>query len=260
MLQSDICWENKTENLRRLRKKLIKLQETTDIVILPEMFSTGFSVESSHLAEQGEGETIATLKTYAHKYKLAICGSYIAADRTHHSVTDRSSYYNRAFFITPEGETYFMDKRHLFMGAEADNFKAGSNRVVISYKGMHILLLVCYDLRFPVWSRNYHNEYDLLIYVANWPRGRRAAWDTLLKARAIENMSYVCGVNRIGTDYANVAYNGGSQLISPRGEIIATVEDDCEEAVTATISKTALYQYRRKFPVWRDADMFTIRY
>jgi predicted amidohydrolase len=258
MLQSDICWENKEENLSRLEKQLEKLRGNTDIVVLPEMFSTGFSVDNKELRETSDGETITKLKAYAKKYQLALCGSYIATGEKHPSVLIRDASYNRAFFITPDGEGTFMNKRHLFMGDEANNFKAGNKRTIINYRGWHILLLVCYDLRFPVWSRNYRNEYDLLIYVANWPRGRRDAWDTLLKARAIENISYVCGVNRIGVDQANVAYNGGSKLLSPRGTIMGAAKNDCEEAVTVTLGKTELNIYRRKFPAWRDGDEFTI--
>ena len=160
------------------------------------MFSTGFSMQSKILAEPNSGETITTLKQWAAKFQLAICGSYIA--------TENELFYNRAFFLTPEGEEFYYDKRHLFrMGREAEHFSAGDKRLIIPYHGWNICLLVCYDLRFPVWSRNVGNEYDLLIYVANWPIPRRLVWDTLLRARALENQCYVCGVNRVGTDGSN---------------------------------------------------------
>ena len=162
IIQTDIVWENKQENLRLLHEKLQSLRGTTEIVVLPEMFSTGFSMQSQTLAEPNSGKTISTLKQWASLFQLAICGSYIA--------TDNGQFYNRAFFLTPEGEYYFYDKRHLFrMGREAEHFSAGNKRIIIPYHGWNICLLVCYDLRFPVWSRNVKNEYDLLIYVANWP-------------------------------------------------------------------------------------------
>ena len=176
-----------------LRKKLETLCGTTEVVILPEMFSTGFSMNSKELAEPVSGETITTLKQWATEFQLAIAGSYIASDK--------GEYFNRAFFLTPAETDHYYDKRHLFrMGQESEHFSAGNGRVIIPYHGWNICLLVCYDLRFPVWSRNVNNEYDLLVYVASWPVQRRQAWDVLLRARAIENMCYVCGVNRIGTD------------------------------------------------------------
>ena len=212
LLQTDIVWEDKQENLRLLREKLIKLRGVAEIVVLPETFSTGFSMDSRRLAEPVSGETITLLRQWAAEFQFAIAGSYIAcdekADANKNAVpSPDKSYYNRAFFLTPEGEAYYYDKRHLFrMGQETEHFTAGSQRSVISYRGWNILLLVCYDLRFPVWSRNVNNEYDLLIYVANWPVPRRRVWDILLQARALENISYVCGVNRIGTDGNQMLY------------------------------------------------------
>ena len=199
ILQTDIVWENKQENLRRLREKLETLRGTTEIVVLPETFSTGFSMDTASLAEPTTGETIATLRQWSEEYRLALAGSYIACETA--SEGGKPSYYNRAFFLTPEGNAYYYDKRHLFrMGHETEHFTPGNRRPIIRYRGWNILLLVCYDLRFPVWSRNTSNEYDLLIYVANWPIPRRKVWDILLQARALENISYVCGVNRIGKD------------------------------------------------------------
>lgn len=180
IIQTEIIWENKQENLRSLRSKLEKLCGETDLVVLPEMFSTGFSMRSDVLSESITGMTITTLQQWASEFNLAIAGSYIACENT--------SYFNRAFFITPEGDSVFYDKRHLFrMGGETEAFAAGDKKSIIHYRGWNICLLVCYDIRFPVWSRNVNNEYDLLIYVANWPAGRRSVWDILLKARAIEN-------------------------------------------------------------------------
>ena len=205
LIQTDIVWEKKENNFRLLHEKLQALRGTTEIVVLPEMFSTGFSMQSERLAEPAAGETMTLLRRWATEYQLALCGSYMAAENGH--------YYNRGFFLTPEGETYFYDKHHLFrMGRESRHFTPGDKQTVFSYRGWNLCLLICYDLRFPVWSRNVDNAYDLLIYVANWPEERRQAWDTLLRARAIENQCYVCGVNRIGTDGYHLYYNGGSCL------------------------------------------------
>lgn len=251
VLQTHIVWEDKTENLKRLQNKLETLSGETDIAILPEMFSTGFTMRSTELAEPVDGETISTLQCWAKKYQIALAGSYIAVDNGH--------YYNRAFFLTPEGTTFFYDKRHLFrMGNENDHFSAGENRLIIPYKGWNICLLVCYDLRFPVWSRNINNEYDLLIYVANWPAPRRLVWDTLLSARAIENMCYVCGSNRVGTDGNGLEYNGGSTIYSPKGNILAIAPEKEESVITTDLSLEELKSFRHKFPVWMDADSFKL--
>ena len=249
IIQTDIVWENKQENLRRLREKLETLRGTTEIVVLPEMFSTGFSMQSQTLAEPNSGKTISSFKQWPSLFQLAICGSYIA--------TDNGQFYNRAFFLTPEGEYYFYDKRHLFrMGREAEHFSAGNKRIIIPYHGWNICLLVCYDLRFPVWSRNVKNEYDLLIYVANWPIPRRLAWDALLRARALENQCYVCGVNRTGMDGYHLKYNGGSKIYSAFGEEIASLPDEQEGIATTSLQLGALNRLREKFPVWKDADEF----
>ncbi len=251
IVQTDIAWENKQENLRMLREKLHALRGTTEIVVLPEMFSTGFTMKSRELAEPVSGITVRILKELAADFQLALCGSFICSER--------SNYYNRAFFITPEGEEFYYDKRHLFrMGNEAEYFSSGNNKLIISYRGWNICLLVCYDLRFPVWSRNVNNEYDLLIYMASWPQARRLAWDTLLCARALENMCYVCGVNRIGVDGNKLIYNGGSVVFSAKGEVLASVPDGEEGIETVSLSLISLQQLRDKFPVWKDADAFRL--
>lgn len=251
IIQTNIVWENKKENLRLLHKRLQSLRGTTEIVVLPEMFSTGFSMQSGILAEPITGTTITTLKQWASLYRTAICGSYMAEDK--------GRFCNRAFFLTPEGEEYYYDKRHLFrMGQESAYFSAGNKRLIIPYLGWNICLLVCYDLRFPVWSRNVDNGYDLLIYVANWPAARRPAWDTLLRARALENQCYVCGVNRIGTDGYHLHYNGGSIVYSALGEEITSLPDGQDANATATLSLTTLQRFREKFPVWKDADVFRL--
>ena len=254
IIQTDIVWENKQENLCRIREKLEALRGATEIVVLPETFSTGFSMDAAHLAEPSTGKTISTLRQWADEFRFAIAGSFIATDEAPGRPT---SYRNRAFFLTPEGNDYFYDKRHLFrMGNETKHFDAGDKRPIISYHGWNILLLVCYDLRFPVWSRNTSNEYDLLIYVANWPASRRKVWDILLQARALENMSYVCGVNRVGADNHGLLYDGGSVAYSPKGELLAGIPDNEEKIATITLDLSELKEFREKFPAWKDADSF----
>ena len=250
IIQTDIVWENKQENLRLLHEKLQSLRGITEIVVLPEMFSTGFSMQSKILAESNSGETITLLKQWASQFQLAICGSYIA--------TDNGQFYNRAFFLTPEGEEFYYDKRHLFrMGREAEHFSAGDKRLIIPYRGWNICLLVCYDLRFPVWSRNINNEYDLLIYVANWPASRREVWNILLKARALENQCYVIGVNRVGND-PQCLYDGGSMIISPYGKMLVACTDGKEEVAGALLAREPLDSFRKRFPVLDDGDDFEL--
>lgn len=253
LLQADIAWEDKQKNLHRLRAKLETLRGQTDVVVLPETFSTGFSMNPAALAEPADGSTITTLRRWAEECWVAICGSYIACGDT------PGTYANRAFFLTPEGDAHFADKRHLFrMGGEAEHYTPGEKRLIVNYRGWNICLLVCYDLRFPVWSRNRHNEYDLLIYVANWPASRRKVWDVLLQARALENISYVCGVNRIGEDFHGTPHDGGSATWSPKGERLAHVPDHAEGIATTTLDGDALQRFREKFPAWKDADGFSI--
>lgn len=251
LVQYDIAWENKDKNLSYIDNIISGLNGKTDIVVLPEMFSTGFSMNSHNLAEDINGKTISQIKDWAGKYNIAICGSFIAKDGP--------DYYNRGFFITPTKE-YYYDKRHLFrMGSEPQSFSAGNKRLIVEYKGFNICLLICYDLRFPVWARNVNNEYDILIYAANWPTSRINVWNTLLPARAIENMSYVCGVNRIGTDGNSLTYNGTSKMINARGEEISFIGLNKEQVETVCISRSELEQFRTKFPVWKDADEFKLK-
>lgn len=250
LVQYDIAWENKQKNLDHIKKIASQLEGQTDLLVLPEMCTTGFSMNSHNLAEPIEGQTIFALKKYARDYDMAICGSYIAEDS--------GNYYNRGFFITAEN-AYYYDKHHLFrMGSEPQHFSAGEGKRIIEYKGLNICLLICYDLRFPVWARNVENEYDLLIYTANWPASRAKVWNALLIARAIENMSYVCGVNRIGIDGNGLQHQGESKLIDAKGNEIITLGMNQNEVKTVIISKSELEQFRTKFPAWKDADKFRI--
>jgi len=249
LVQLDIVWENKQANLDRVHQYIEFRAPETDIFVLPEMFSTGFTMKSRNLAETNDGNTISTIKDWAKKYNTAICGSYIAEDN--------GNYFNRGFFISPHDE-YYYDKRHLFrMGSEPQYFSPGKNRLIFQYKGFNISLLICYDLRFPVWARNTDNEYDLLIYVANWPASRAKVWNALLTARAIENMAYVCGVNRFGEDGNGLKYTGDSKMIDAKGNEMTSIVKG-EDLETISISRDQLIHFREKFPVWKDADRFNI--
>ena len=251
MIQSHIIWEDKEENLSYFGELLRRVSGRTDLAVLPETFSTGFSMNVEALADPMDGTTVATIKGWAERYKMAVAGSFIAREE--------GKYYNRAFFVTPDGEASYYDKRHLFrMAGEDRHVSAGDKPLVVRYKDWNICLQVCYDLRFPVWSRNVNNAYDLLIYVANWPEARKKAWKVLLQARAIENMAYVCGVNRVGVDGKGFAFRGDSMIYDARGKKLADAGKRDETTRTCALSKTDLEAFRAKFPAWKDADAFQL--
>jgi len=252
IIQDSIVWADKVANLLKTEKQLAELAGQTDLVVLPEMFTTGFCTNELHLAEKLDGETLITIRDWAVRFQLAITGSFIASEN--------GKVYNRAFFVFPTGEIQTADKRHLFsMGGEDMHFSAGEKRMIVSYNGLNICVLVCYDIRFPVWSRNVVNEYDLLIYVANFPEKRIADWDILLKARAVENQCFVCGVNRIGVDGLGMSYNGHSALIDYKANSLLTFPENKTSIQTYDLQKKSLQLYREKFAVWRDADSFEIK-
>jgi predicted amidohydrolase len=249
ILQYNIAWEDKEANFASVERLLSASGQRHDLIVLPEMFSTGFSMESARLAEDTSGKTMQWVKALAQQFDAAICGSFIAKDE--------DQFFNRGFFVTPD-EQHFYDKRHLFrMGSEPEHFSAGKKRLIATFRGFNICLMVCYDLRFPVWARNVDNQYDLLVYVANWPQPRATAWNALITARAIENVCYVCGVNRIGTDGAKLNYAGDSSLVDFKGNILTHLQNE-EKITTTQLSKLALNAFREKFPVWKDADRFEI--
>lgn len=252
LIQTDITWTNKQANLDQTEKILASLAGETDLAVLPEMFTTGFCTHRPDLAETMDGETVQTLIAWAMQFNMAIVGSFIA--------TENNKQFNRAFFVFPNGEIKTADKRHLFsMGKEDEFFSAGNKKLLVRYKGFNIMTLLCYDIRFPVWSRNVNNEYDLLIYTANFPHPRISAWNILLKARAIENQAYVCGVNRVGTDGMNLHYSGHSAVIDAKGKTCMHFEENESGVKTIEISKDKLEKFREKFAVWRDADEFDIK-
>lgn len=251
----EIAWGDKNHNLDMLGKMLEKVHPATDLLILPETFSTGCPYgdkeEVRPLAERNSGSTIDTLKRLASRYGIAIAGSYLA--------DTGGLLANRAFFIEPSGEEYFADKRHLFtMAGEDKILSPGNKRLKVRFRGWEIAMVVCYDLRFPVWCRNVNNEYDLLIAVANWPVARIEAWKKLLMARAIENEAYVCGVDCKGTDSKGIAYDGCTMAIDYKGNDISVPDPDGGGFLYATLDPERLRSFRAKFPAWRDADPFSL--
>ena len=250
VIQPDIVWENKSLNFQNLFSLITPLYNKTDIVILPEMFNTGFSMNPTNLSEPPDGETFEWMRCIAEKGNFGLCGSY--------TVKENLNFFNRWVFVSPEKAVWHYDKRHLFsMGGEDKLFTAGRSKLIFSFRGVKISPYICYDLRFPVWSRNTEGS-DLIIYSANWPETRRNVWTTLLKARAIENQCFVAGSNRIGIDGEGIRYCGDSMIINPRGEIISSAEDNGECLVSSEISITELNSFRKKFPVKKDADGFSI--
>lgn len=254
IIQTNLHWEDKAANLQMLEEKINGIQEKTELVVLPEMFSTGFSMKPELLAETMEGETVQWMKRMAASKKIILTGSVI--------IEDGGNYYNRLIWMLPNGEYGIYDKRHRFGFAGEDNhFSAGSKRLIASVKGWKINLLICYDLRFPVWARQQSQpegpEYDLLIYVANWPERRSHAWKTLLQARAIENQCYVIGANRTGNDGNEIHHSGDSMIIDPMGEVLYTKNKE-EDIFTMTLEKTQLETVREKLPFLKDADGFLL--
>lgn len=250
LIQSDLEWQDAEKNLENLGEKIASLKGTTDLIVLPEMFNSGFSMQPERVAEKEGGITCQWLQDQAAASGAAICGSL--------AIETEQGFANRLMFVTPDGQQRFYDKRHLFrMGNEHEHYTQGHERLVFEYKGWRILPQICYDLRFPVWSRN-RNDYDLVVYVANWPAPRRKAWRTLLHARAIENQCYCVGVNRVGSDGNGLDYSGDSLLVDYLGEPVIDHAVDKVFVETAQLNGEALNAFREKFPAWRDADQFQI--
>lgn len=250
LIQTRLHWENPTANRAMLEEKIFALPEKTDLIVLPEMFTTGFTMNARALAEPMNLTTFRWLKQMAAQSDAVVTGSYI--------VQEKGQFYNRLIWMQPDGSFDVYDKRHLFRMAEEDRtYTAGAKRLVKSWRGWNICPLICYDLRFPVWSRNTGLDYDLLLYVANWPAPRSTAWNALLQARAIENLAYVAGVNRVGEDGNGHSYAGDSALIDPKGDILFR-ENQQEAVFQTTLSLDELKAYRQRFPADRDADAFQI--
>lgn len=251
LIQSELAWEDPQQNRADFSKKIDALDDKVDLVVLPEMFTSGFTMNPSEVSETLQGETILWLKTLASKKQIAITGSLV--------IKENDNFYNRMVFVHPNGTVEQYDKRHTFTLAGEDKvYTAGSKKLIVDYKGWKICTLICYDLRFPVWSRNVEH-YDLLVYVANWPASRMAAWDTLLKARAIENMSYCVGVNRVGTDNNNHDYSGHSAAYDVLGNKLDSIPVNEEAVEVVGLRKKDIATYRSKLSFLSDQDQFLIR-
>lgn len=255
LIQPHLHWEEKAANLQALERKIKTLGDSAQVVILPEMFSTGFSMKPEELAEDMQGDTVEWMKRVAAENRIILTGSLI--------IQERGRYFNRLIWMQPNGQYGYYDKRHLFaFGNEDEHYTAGHRRFIASANGFRINLMVCYDLRFPVWARQQFSEdgdfeYDVLVYVANWPERRSHAWKTLLTARAIENQCYVIGVNRVGEDGNKIYHSGDSMVVDPLGEVLYHKAHD-EDTFTITLEKEHLEQVRERFPFWKDADEFDL--
>lgn len=256
LIQSDLYWQDIDANLAMFEEKIWEIEESTDVIILPEMFNTGFTMEVEKLAEPMNFRTFRWMNQIAKQKDAAVVGSYI--------VKESSKYYNRLYWVEPDGGFDFYDKRHLFrMGDEHLTFAGGEKRMIRNFRGWRIMPFICYDLRFPVWSRNRYDattgelEYDVLIYIANWPTPRTGVWDSLLKARSLENQCYTIGVNRIGKDGMGINYSGHSSIIDFKGKILNEISS--KPAIqTVTLNLDELHSFRKKFPTYLDGDGFEI--
>ncbi len=251
LIQSNLVWENPTQNRMNFSKKIKDINEHIDLIVLPEMFTSGFTMNPKTVAESMQGETIKWMKSITKKSNAAIVGSIV--------IKESDNYYNRLLFVTPNGEIETYNKRHTFTLAGEDKvYKAGTEKLIVNYKGWKICPLICYDLRFPVWARN-TTDYDILLYVANWPKVRISAWDALLKARAIENMSYCVGVNRVGLDGNNFEYSGSSAVYDVLGEKISKIELYKEQTEIIILDKNLIKKYREKLQFLNDKDDFNLK-
>ncbi|PKQ62060.1 amidohydrolase [Labilibaculum filiforme] len=250
LVQVELIWGNVDENLSKISKLLLPLKNQTDLIVLPEMFSSGFMMENKNLIAPKAKVTLNWMQSQARELNATLLGSII--------VEENGAYFNRLYCVDGTKIICSYDKRHLFrMGEEHHHFSGGNNQVIFKLGKWRIRPLVCYDLRFPVWSRN-RNDYDILLYVANWPEARREVWNTLLKARAIENQSFVAGVNRVGTDGLGLSYAGDSALFNAKGKLVGKCADHSEAITTLSLNLEELNEFRRKFPVHLDADSFQI--
>ena len=249
LAQTDLVWENPELNRLKLEEQIISIKGLSDLVILPETFTTGFSMRSKELAEPMNGPSVNWMLRLSCLSGSAIAGSLF--------IHDEGLYHNRFVFVTPDRGIFFYDKRHLFSIGGESGLTSGSERMIVNYLGWRIALYICYDIRFPVWCRN-RNDTDLIIYTANWPDSRREVWNILLKARAIENQAYVAGINRVGLDGNGVSYTGESQMVNSRGEVLPP--DFAPDSLWPSyqISRQSLIDFRERFPVSNDADHFLI--
>ena len=250
IIQTDIIWEDIIANLKAHSAALGRINGSYDVVFLPELFTTGFTMNSANLAESMEGKSVKWMAEMAQSHKCSIAGSLI--------IEQDGNYFNRLIWMHRDGHFQYYDKRHLFrIGDEQKYYTPGYSLTSVKQGQFSIRPLVCYDLRFPVWSRN-KGDYDVLVYLANWPAARRDAWSCLLKARAIENQAYVIGVNRVGRDGMGIDYSGDSLVFDMKGKVLASLPENSSGTLLASLSMDNLISFRNKFPVWKDADSFMI--
>ena len=256
ILQTNLEWEAPDVNRRHFDQKLAAIDTAVDLVVLPEMFTTGFTMNPQAIAEPMEGESMGWMHEKASDLSCVVTGSLVIQEGGH--------YYNRLVWMRPDGSYACYDKKHLFSYAgENENYSPGKSKLIVDLKGWKIMPMICYDLRFPVWCRNRYDEemgfeYDCIVYVANWPAGRSHAWRILLMARAIENLSYVVGVNRIGSDERGIDYSGDSAVIDPLGENLSNMLPHADQAEVVTLARCPLDSHRDRFRAWVDWDGFTI--
>lgn len=248
--QGYLFWENIDKNLQNISLRLSGIREKTNLIILPEMFNTGFTMNAEALGEPMGGKTMQWMQKTAERFECVVAGSII--------IKENNNFYNRLLWVRPEGTYEYYDKRHLFaLGKEHQTYSAGTKKLIVELNGWKILLSVCYDLRFPVWLRNVDGEYDLLVIVANWPEKRALHWRTLIPARAVENQSYVIGVNRVGHDGNEIYHSGDSTCIDPNGNVVYYKRDE-EDVYTFSIIGDEIEKARRALPFLKDADKFTL--
>lgn len=251
LIQADIAWSDKDTNLGRFAALMDGIDQPTDLILLPEMFATGFSMCPEEHAEKMDGLCMDWMASQAEKKAAVVCGSLI--------IEHEDRYYNRLVWMRPDASYEYYDKRHLFrMSGEDENYTAGQSRLVVDLNGWRVMPMVCYDLRFPVWSRNVKNDYDVALYLANWPSSRSFVWNHLLVARALENQAYVVGVNRIGEDRFGTSFRGDSAVVGPKGNLLSTIQPNMEMLETVCLSAEELLHFRASFQVWKDADEFEI--
>jgi omega-amidase len=253
LIQSSLTWENKSANLEMFSQKISKLKDSTHIIVLPEMFSTGFTMNAHSLAEPMDGPSVAWMREIAKKNNCVVTGSLV--------ISENEKFYNRLIWMKPDGNFFHYDKRHLFrLAHEEQTYAPGQSKLIVELNGWKIFPLVCFDLRFPVWSRRTKDsDYDVLLFVANWPERRVTAWSQLLIARAIENQCYVVGLNRVGNDGNNIYHSGESAIINYKGEEISGINPHEEVDETVELYKEELENFRSQLPFLEDADSFTIK-
>lgn len=260
LIQSPVHWENIELNIEMFSRKISSLDEKTDLVVLPEMFSTGFTMNAPNLAEDMEGRTMQWMHMVAAERGCIVTGSIIIRE-----INNGVKFFNRLIWMKPGGDYLYYNKKHLFRYAHENNYyTAGSKKLIVELNGWKICPAICYDLRFPVWLRNRFNnggeaDYDVLVFVANWPEKRNHSWKTLLQARAMENQCYVAGVNRVGTDGNKFSYSGDSMVVNPLGDIISRTKANDDTIETILLSWQEIAGWRKSFPAWMDSDAFTMR-